>query len=321
MPNRRSVILSVLVLIVGVYVLDGVNLPAQSRLWREFTNAGHAPLFGVLSIAVLVLSRTWITRLKLPIHHYYLSATATSVTGFLTEVVQYFTPRDASALDMVYNLIGIFSFLLIAASFDKNLWAVPLFRVSRSRAVVRLLAVILFSTAFISFGTIAMAHAHRKVQFPVILDFESWLDKSFLETSFARVDFVSPPEEWASNMSSRVAKWTITPNRLSTVTIQYPNPIWTGYNNLYLEIFSTLAQPMPITLRVNDVQHNFELTDRFNTTIEIQPGANPVTIPLSQIESAPQGRKMDMSSIANIILFTSVTAKGQTLFIDNIQLE
>lgn len=301
--------------------MDGVNLPAQSRLWREFTNAGHAPLFGVLSVAVLVLSRSWITRWRRPIHHYYFSAVATSLTGLFTEVVQYFTPRDASGLDMIYNLAGILSFLLIAATFDKNLRSVTLFRMTRSRVVARLVAVVLFSTAFISFSTIALAHAHRKVQFPVILDFESWLDKSFLLTSYAQIDFVSPPPEWTTNLSSRVAKWTITPDRLSAVTVQYPNPIWTGYKYLYLEIFSTLAQPVPITLRVNDVQHNFDSADRFNTTVEIQPGANLLTIPLTDIENAPHGRKMDMSSIASIILFTSISTDKQMLFLDNIQLK
>ncbi|MGB5137930.1 MAG: hypothetical protein WBP29_05310, partial [Candidatus Zixiibacteriota bacterium] len=62
MRRKLPFILSIIVLIGVVYVLDGINIPTQSRLWREVTNAGHAPLFGVLSIAMLVFANSLMRR-------------------------------------------------------------------------------------------------------------------------------------------------------------------------------------------------------------------------------------------------------------------
>ncbi|MBK7090629.1 MAG: VanZ family protein [bacterium] len=318
--NRTNIVLAILALLAGVYLLDGVEIPAQSRLWREFTNAGHAPLFGVLSIAVLVLTRACFNSWKSPKSYYLFAGITTAGLGFTTEVIQYFTPRDASALDMVYNLIGIVSFLVFAATFDRGLRVVsPLSRL-RYRIIARLGSLVILSTAFIAFAVIASAHAHRKTQFPVILDFESFLDKSFLEASNAMIDFVQAPRTWTLNAGSKVCWWAIQPGKLSSITVKYPNPVWAGYDHLEFQIYSEMTEAVSVSLRINDVQHNFDFEDRYNTELRVEPGLNFVSIPLLDVENAPRGRKMDMTSIANIIMFTTVKDSLVALYIDNIRL-
>lgn len=321
MRNLTTIVLAILALLAGVYILDGIDLPIQSRLGREFTNAGHAPLFGVLSIAVLILTKAWFTRWRKPYSHFIFAGLTTAGLGFATEVVQYFTHRDASLLDMVYNLIGIASFLLFAATFDFGLRGLPILNRLSGRNIVRLFSLLILSTAFIAFAVMASAHAHRKAQFPVILDFESLLDNSFIEASNASVDFVTAPEPWEGSNSSVVCKWTIQPGALSSLTVMYPSPVWSGYNFLQLEIFSSLTDTIRVSIRINDVLHNFEYEDRFNTVLEVKPGLNLISLPLSEIENAPSGRKMDMTSIANIILFTTIDQSARVLFIDNIRLK
>lgn len=321
MQSRTATLLAILALLTGVYLLDGIELPVQSRLGREFTNAGHAPLFGVLSIAVLILSKAWIARWRRPISYYLFAGTITAVLGFATELVQYFTPRDASALDMVYNLAGIVSFLLIAATFDQGLRNLAPFRRLSNRNLTRLGSIAILSSAFIVFAVIALSHARRRAQFPVLLDFESFLDKSFLETSNSEMEFVEAPQPWRDITGSRVCQWIIQPGSLSSITVKYPSPVWVGYKHLEFEIYSEMTEPLDVSLRINDVQHNFDYQDRYNTVIVVQPGLNTISIPLFDVENAPRDRKMDMTSIANIILFTSVKDNHKVLYIDNLLLK
>ena len=320
MKSKAGVVLSIAVLVGVVYILDGVNLPAQSRLWREFTNAGHAPLFGVLSIAMLALSRSWLPRQTAPFFHYCAATCVSVFIGAVTEFVQTFTPRDASVLDLIYNIIGITSFLACAATFDVDFREWLVLRSRAGRNLVRVMAVLLFSIAFIPFVTIVLAHVHRKAQFPVIIDFESILDRSFLATSEADLDLVEPPPQWSEDSSAHVGKWNMAPGHLSAVTVQYPYPTWEGFELLQIDLFSTLQEPLSVTLRVDDVQHNFEFNDRFNAELTINPGLNHVKIPLADIKNAPLGRQMDMSSIASIILFAPASEERRFLYLDNIAL-
>ncbi len=321
MQKRMPLILSVVVLLAVVYVLDGINLPTQSRLWREATNAGHAPLFGVLSIAMLVFAKRFMRRTTEQFHYFIAAGVVASFVGGLTEFIQYFTPRDASVLDMIYNELGITSFLLFAATIDPKMQQYPLLKSLAGRNWVRLGSVLIVSCAFISFATITLAHARRQAQFPVISNFDSYLDHNFVLGSNATIDFVDPPTEWNSNKSDGVVRWHSDGKLLSALTIQYPYPVWTGYSSFHFEIFSDEQRDLHVFLRINDVAHNFEYDDRYNSELTVKPGLNQFTVSLADVVDLPDGRQMDMTSIANIILFTSGRQAPHTLYVDNIELK
>ncbi len=321
MKSKAHIFLAVLALLAVVYVLDGVDIPAQSRVMRELTNAGHAPLFGVLSIAMLILSRSILVKIKKPVQHYVIAGVASLLIGVATEVGQILTPRDASLLDMLYNTVGIVSFLACWVTFDGKMRGYVVLESPTKRNLIRLTSILIFATAFLSFGTVALAHAHRRAQFPMICDFDSVWDKSFVLGSHAVIEFQAPPDKWSSNLSNGVCFWKTEPDQLSAVTIQYPYPIWTGYGSLVIEIFSQLSSQTTVSLRVNDVRHNFELSDRYNTELVVTPGPNRFSIPIADIENAPTDRLMDLTSIASIIIFAPPSRSSQTLFLDNIGLE
>ena len=64
-----------------------------------------------------------------------------------------------------------------------------------------------------------------------------------------------------------------------------------------------------------------EYVDRFNRSFEIQKGVNRISIPLSEISEAPQGRAMDMKHIQSLALFSAQPEKGFSLYFDNLRLE
>jgi hypothetical protein len=270
---------------------------------------------------MLVLSRALLPRVPCPILHYVLSGCASAVVGGGTEFIQYFTPREASLLDMLYNVIGIVSFLGCAVTFDLALRHHAPLRTLFRRNLLRLACLIVFATAFLSFGTVALAHAHREAQFPVICDFETIWDRSFIISSGGKIEFTPPPSAWSANHSHGVCCWSVKKGQGAAITVQYPYPVWSGYRNFLIDIFSAQVTENKVFLRINDIRHNFKYSDRFNTTLLIQPGPNHFTIPLTEVETAPAGRVMDMTGIANIIIFVDSGTPELTLFLDNIRLE
>jgi hypothetical protein len=67
---------------------------------------------------------------------------------------------------------------------------------------------------------------------------------------------------------------------------------------------------LPLAIRVNDLAHNFQFDDRFNRGFTLPAHERlEITIPISEIEHAPAGRRMDLSRIADLAIFR---ARGAT---------
>lgn len=317
-----TIIVSIIALLGAVFVLDGVELPQQTRVWREFTNAGHAILFGVVAVVLLLLSRAlFVRRNWKPVAHYWVALGGALILGLATEIGQIIGPRDASLGDMLNNALGAGAFLLFAATLDQSLRDRLINRRLVSRNTVRVLALLLLAFAYLPFTILVLAHSRRQAQFPMISDFESFLDRRFAYGEDARLELVAPPPLWLSNTSCKVGKLTLLPGRISGLAIHYPFPVWTGYTFFAVEIYLEGSSGLTVNLRVDDTMHNFEHDDRFNRRIDLLPGLNRIQIPLSEIEFAPVSRRMEMNSIANIILFVSEIEAPAVIFVDDVRLE
>ncbi len=321
MTKRLKIVFALAALLLAVFVLDGINLPEQTRVWREFTNAGHAPLFGVVAIAILLLARVLLRRDSEPIRQYLIAFVGATVLGLLTELGQIIGPRDASLMDFVNDVIGALAFLGVAATFDRSFGEQSWLRLPFKRSAIRLAFTALFLTAYIPFVILALAHLHRRAQFPVIMDFESYLDWQFVGWKEAKFDIVTTPPAWSGNTSRRVGSLLLLPARSSNFDIEYPYPRWRGYQSFSFEVFSAADSVYEIGFRIDDSRHNLEDWDRYGRRLTIMPGLNRYVIPLADVENAPAGRKMDMESIANIILFSSQLRQPLQLYLDNLRLE
>ncbi|MBI5266876.1 MAG: succinyl-CoA synthetase subunit beta, partial [candidate division Zixibacteria bacterium] len=74
-------------------------------------------------------------------------------------------------------------------------------------------------------------------------------------------------------------------------------------------------------LRIDDIHHNYEDTDRWTGRIAVVPGPNHLRIGLEQVRKGPVGRETDMSAIRRIILFAHKPQQPVTLYLDRIWLE
>ena len=66
--RRLLIVLMVAVISTALIVLEKYKMPLNIFLWQHIFDAGHLPLFGVISIAFLGISKTlWERRQKLAI--------------------------------------------------------------------------------------------------------------------------------------------------------------------------------------------------------------------------------------------------------------
>ena len=111
LSKRIKIIILVTVILAGLAVLDYLQMPSNTFFWRSAFDFGHIPLFGVISISFLGLSKgLFSSKFKSRYIHYLIAFFLTSFLGVLTEALQYYGPRDADFLDVVRDLLSWFLF-------------------------------------------------------------------------------------------------------------------------------------------------------------------------------------------------------------------
>ena len=60
--------------------------------------------------------------------------------------------------------------------------------------------------------------------------------------------------------------------------------------------------------------------DRYHRTVPLTPGPNHTRIALSEVERAPDGRRLDLRRIRRLQFFTVGPSGPRTLFFDGIRL-
>jgi len=95
---------------------------------------------------------------------------------------------------------------------------------------------------------------------------------------------------------------------------------WRGYDELGFDVFNPAARAIRIGLRIDDKKKPPLYEDRFNRSVELNPGANHVTIPLSSLVTSDGKRRLDLAHIRKFQLFIPYPAQSTTLYIDAVAL-
>ena len=159
--------------------------------------------------------------------------------------------------------------------------------------------------------------ARRK--FPILADFESKLELI----------------RWTSNghitLDKNIAAHGDYSARIELTTDQYSGASlksfpgnWNNFERLLFSIYLPDKQPLPITTRIHDKQHEqgqHLYSDRFHLKTILQPGWNHIAIEISDVIHAPQTREMDVEFITNIHFFTIDLKQPRVIYLDNLRLE
>lgn len=294
--------------------------PPETRLWNELYNAGHVPLFGAVALVLLVVSKMWLREKVRPSTHYVLAFAGAALLGIAHETVQLFGQRDADLLDIARDLVGGAGVLLIVLSFDKTVhggaWS------KTRRWLTRSFGAIVLLVGFAPAALQAPPYIERNSIFPQIVSFDDEWERQFVLTNEgARFRFTSPPPEWTGSNLGTVAQVEFASGQYPSFEIIDVVPDWRNYEAFVLTVFSPNDDVIDLELRIHDQRHNDDYYDRFNTTVQLAPGANNVTISLRDVFRAPTGRHMAMDSIETIMFFVVEPSEPIVLFFDDVRLE
>lgn len=293
-----------------------VPVPGRGQWLKVLQDFGHAPAFGCIALATLFWVRTSRTRANASAWSQYFIAFAVAVTlGGLTELAQFVVKRDPSWYDLRSDVMGAAAFLGLAAAFD-----------SRLRHFTKiggmLLAVVLLVVHSLPAITMGRAYERREAIFPALAGFADRRDVYFLKPQWSTIEIAALPPVYASSKGEMGLHVTLLGGDWPGVDFYEPAPDWRGFRTLSMDIVNPTDQPLHLTIRIHDTHHNNEFTDRFNRKFEVAPHArSTVRLPVIDIESAPQSRRMDLQQMADFLIFRGPDATATEFYVVSVRLE
>ncbi len=273
---------------------------------RVLQNFGHGPIFGC--VALLALSSVRATRCgsRLTLLQQFASAfVITVVLGMATEAAQIPVGRDASWLDVRSDALGAAGFLALFAA-----WTLQAWRVSRRFlfASVGVAALIVHSLPLLE---AARAYARRSENFPVLVQFDRNADLYFVTPQWSALQRTKLDSRWSAHPDETALCVDFLEGPYPGVDFHEPAPDWRGYRAFVLDLVNPTPQVLILGFRINDAQHNYELDDRFNRRLEVPAlSRQQFRIPLTEIESAPRRRALNLAHVADFLMFRSETSSA-----------
>jgi len=312
------------VLLVGALSLLFIPVSAHTFFWKAFNNSGHVPLFMVVGILLLHLSRALTGKLSWPpIRHYAVALIGVVVLALMTEALQSFNlMRQPQASDAFHDVLGAMCALGWSVTTDHSLsekWG--RWRMFPGRMLIACGIALVIAMTFFPVFEWAYAYWDRGSRFPSLLQFSSDWEMKFVNTSDSDVQIVSPPLGWGKSADDRVGQVVFHTKKYPRIRIDEPYPDWEGYSYFQLDIFSELPTPQPIAIRIDDLYHNYRYADGFNKTLTIFPGPNEIQISLDEIRLGRVDRDMDLRAIKAVMLVARNPSEEFTLYLDNVHLE
>jgi len=301
--SRRLLYLLLLFVLAGLLLF--VPMPiAPTYAGRTLENAGHTPLFFLVTLGVLFTMRD---HPRFPgVRLYALAGMIGAGAGFISEVIQKPLARDASWEDVAADAVGAVLALAVYALFERR---------TKMRAWHRLgaLAVALSCIAIFLTPIVRMtrAYVHRNGEFPVLADFHSRIELYWTLSFGVNREIVGDALEVE-----------FVADEFPGVAFHEPVADWRNFKTLVIDVANPAAEPLDLGVRVHDRQHNHTFNDRFNRRYPLAAGERrTLRIPLEDIRNGPRQRLMDMAHISDIKLFRGGQAGSRRLRVYSLRLE
>lgn len=319
-PRYGRIFLALFAIGLLLWLLAVGKPPRPTLFWKELYNLGHIPLFGLIALLALEVSRGLSARpASGPVTHYLAAFVMVALISLASEVLQLGVEgRQAEVQDAVHDLIGAICFLAIRSGFDSDLWSEKAMPQRGFLMGAAGLALFVAAWPLIALG---WHYGMRAAAFPIIVDFDSRWQQPFIKAPRANLGRTEAPAAWRHRTGDMVSVIRFRHARWPGVTIREPYPDWSGKSLLRLQIYSPSDESVMLTLRIDDVAHNQEHKDRFNRTFSIEPGLNDLAVTLDDVRGAPAEREMDLRRMAQLILFTNRPREPFELLISDIWLE
>lgn len=288
-----------------------VEIPGNGLWHRALLDSAHGPIFAAVAL-LLLLMRTPEARTRRSA--YVIAFAAALMLGILIEIVQSLGGRPGSVFDVMTDAAG--------AAAGLALWR--LFHRKPGDHGWPAIAIALTGITFIVWPPLqaANAYAHRAVVFPTIVDFREPKGLQFVSTEGSRAWIAPLPSPWAQEAGERALQIRYDEQHVAAMRILEPQADWRGYSIVAVDITNPAERSLELTFRVFDAAHDWNHSDRLNLPLVIPPQTRTtIRVALAAIESAPQGRSMDLARIADVMLFGRESQPPARFFVSRIWLE
>ncbi len=288
--------------------LSLIDFPYNSlgAILREFSNLGHVVFFAILAYLLLRIRRVQESRVGTRI---LLLLLAALLLGGGIELAQSMTSqREPSLMDLIRDLAGS-SLIIVCAMPQRE----QIRRWQRYSTLTTVILIILYDSLLPSLRLYDRQLAAQ--QFPILSNLEYQTEA--LRWSGGQL-VQNPVRE-----GSYALKVDFSREEYSAVSMNYLPSDWRGFDALRFSIYNPEDLALMLNLKIHDRLHRqtgLEYSDRFNRSLSILPGWNDFSIPLSDIESAPETRHMAMDEISMLQFFTHALSNTQSLYLDAIEL-
>jgi hypothetical protein len=299
------------------------DVPERTLFWDALFDAGHIPLFGLLSLAALRIIRGRFPRLS-PGRAWGAAVAVVLLLGAATELLQLMQPgRESSLADLAFDMGGAGGCLLAAARFPGMAGGPTWTRTPRSRRLALAGAAVLLLAAGAPLVGTMSALAAREASMPTLFPLEgAWWEGRFVRLGEASM--ITPgarPAQLPRDFTEPLARLDLKPAAYPGLALDEPSPDWRRYARLSFTVVSDLAAPARLVIRIHDARHDQRYEDRFNRVLIIRPGINRVVIPLDEVRHAPVDREMDMSRIRGIVIFAYRPGAPLRFYLSPLRLE
>lgn len=280
------------------------SLPNDGLVYPQIINSGHALVFYCANLFLLNLLLGSNANYKKILTISIFSI----VIGLLIECIQPYIGRDRSLLDFYYDIIGV----LFSAVIYLKIHSTP----TRHTAYLFIIFICLVS-AFPAFRSyLWWQHNHTST----LVNFERrWEEGIYSIDKGVTLEKVPASDVFKETGYAGKLDFSISDTYLG-FSLNYPRSDWRAFNKLSWEVASHHQQAVYMSLRIHDLKHNQEYSDRFNYRFKVRPGYNLFEVSFIDIKKAPKSRSMEMDSIQSVKFFLSKPDKATTLYLDNIQL-
>jgi len=310
-PGREALALGLLALAVPALALIG-RLPSHPIIFGVLNDAAHAPVFAVqawLLLKFLQLATVW----DRPVQ-YGAAFVLAVMTGAAVELVQPSLGRGAEWGDLLTDALGASLGLTLAAWQGAR-------RTRRRWAAIAILLGLAICWPVIEAAT---AYALRASRFPELLWIATKPDRYFLRLQGASGVVARLPDTLAHPGDPDSLAVRITAARWPGIALLEPEADWSGHERLVLDLTNPDSETLVLVLRVHDRRHDNRPDDRFTARIVLAPRQRSrIEFPLERIAAGPEARRLDLSSIAGLILYADQgsSAAGRTFYVTRIRLE
>jgi hypothetical protein len=314
---QRAFILVVVIALLSLLLL--VQVDGNEAWLRVALDGTHVPIFAAVAALLGVMLRR-VDRPGPDGRRYLFAFALAFAAGVAIEYVQSRNGRPASLFDVGSNAAGAAIGLSVLALYEGARHRARLNRAVRWLLFGAGIAGLMFAAGRPLEA--ARAYLHRATGFPVLVAFGGPLDLYFVATEGLTAEIVDLPEPWALRPGERALRIRHDVDRAPAVQVNEPSRDWRGYRTLAVDLTNAGNAEVRLVLRVLDESHDWSHDDRFNQSFAIPARTRrTVRFPLDAVRTAPAGRPMDLSRIADVMIFGHGPAVAGELYVSGLWLE